>query len=339
MTRTARRSLVALVSLLALLAIAYSIYWVFAARWFERSIADWIQQRRAEGYRIEGAIAPIGGFPFRLATAAAKPLIEAPGGVWRWQSERVEAHSRPWAPFDVQIRPLGAQEAALDGKVYALTAKDAEIGLDFSLGGRFEGAWLEAEDVTGAEKDAEPARIGRVAIEIDRAEPAADTVEPIAFGFRIETTDLALPAALNPALGREIAAAAAIGRFAGPIVPAALPDALRGWRDAGGAVELDRFTLAWGPLSISGNATVALDDRLQPLIAASTEIAGIGETFDALTAAGAIDSQHGPLGKQLLLGMAGADGKLALPITLQDGFLFVGPLKLLPVAPIDWERF
>lgn len=339
MTRSALRKTVALIALFAVAAAAYSAYWFFAARWFEQSIADWIQQRRAEGFRIEGEIAPISGFPFRLATSAAAPLIEAPGGAWRWQGEGVDAFSHPWSPLDVTIRPSGAHAATIEGRSYDIAAKDAEIGVDFSFGGRFEGAFLDAADAVASEKNAEPVRIGSLSVEIEAVELAADAVEPIAFGFAVELADLVLPAAAKPALGRELVAASAAGRFAGPILAAPLPVALRNWRDAGGAIEFDRFGLVWGPLSIDGNATVALDDRLQPLIAASTEIRGIADTFDALMAAGVIDIEHGPLGKQLLVGMAGPDGRLALPLTLQDGYVYVGPLKLLPVKPIDWERF
>ena len=56
------------------------------------------------------------------------------------------------------------------------------------------------------------------------------------------------------------------------------------WRDAGGTVEVDRMTFAYGPLKLEANGTVALDTGLQPQAAFSIRAEGVFRAVEALKA-------------------------------------------------------
>lgn len=337
MARTSRWKLAAAVGLgLGIAAAAYAGYWRYAANEFERSVADWIAAREAEGYRVELAMAPVEGFPLWLSTTVSEAAIVAPADAWSWRGPAFHLRSRPWSPFAFAFELPGTHHIEAEGRSFELSTASATGRIAYALDGRLEDFALTLGQATLIEADEPPFAAASLAIGARVPPPDHAGTAPVTLAFEVAVTDLAVPEKLRLALGNRIAAASVVGRLDGTLAAGPLPAVLVPWRDAGGAVELDRFQLAWGPLGLDGNATLALDEKLQPLVAASCEMQGIGPTFDALMDAGVIDREHGPLGKQLLLGMAGADGKLKLPLTLQDGFLYVGPIKLMPVPPIDW---
>jgi hypothetical protein len=331
-----RKTAAALGFLAAALLAAYAIWWHYAAGWFDRSLAEWAAQRRAEGYRIEMTLAPAEGFPLWLRSSVRDPSVVAPKDAWRWAGPVLHLRSRPWSPLDFAFEPEGAQQFSLNDRDFTLESGNATGRIAYTFGGRLAdfGLALEAARLTEAGKP--PMLVEYLKLGARQPPPDHGEVAKTTLAFEIEATNMTLPETMRPALGPSVAAASFTARLSGPLVPGPLPEALAAWRDAGGALDLDRFQVTWGPLKLRGDATIALDERLQPLIAASCEIYNVGPTFDALIAAGVIDREHGALGKQLLVGMAGEDGRLDVPLTLQDGFVYLGPFKLAPVPPIAW---
>ena len=337
MSRGSRWKLASAIALgLGILVAAYVGYWRYAAGLFDRSVAGWVAAREAEGYRVGLTLAPVEGFPLWLTTTIGDPSIVAPDAAWTWHGSSFHLRSRPWSPLAFAFDLPGAHRLETPDRRYDLATSGTTGRIAYGFDGRLEDFALEIVEARLTEDDAPFLAAARLRLGARVPLPETGTVLPVTLAFEVEVADLDLPERLRPALGTRIAAASAAGRLTGPIAPGPFPAALAAWRDGGGTIELDRFQASWGPLHLAGNATLALDERLQPIVAASCEMQGIGPTFDALMAAGAIDPEHGPLGKQLLLGMAGADGKLTLPLTLQDGFLYVGPIRLMPVPPIAW---
>jgi len=104
---------------------------------------------------------------------------------------------------------------------------------------------------------------------------------------------------------------------------------------------LRRLALGWGPLGLSGNATLALDTRLQPVGSATARVVGYVAMLDALVASGALtpsvaQAVKGILG--LLAGPPASDGspQVELPLKLRDRTLAVGPIPLLRMPELLW---
>ncbi|MEE9194263.1 MAG: DUF2125 domain-containing protein, partial [Alphaproteobacteria bacterium] len=96
----------------------------------------------------------------------------------------------------------------------------------------------------------------------------------------------------------------------------------------------------WGPLNFSATGTLALDQDLQPLLAMTATITGFNETIDALAAARAIKARDATVAKMLLSLLAkrpggGGPAELKIPLTVQDGKLFVGPVALMKVPRLN----
>jgi len=124
-----------------------------------------------------------------------------------------------------------------------------------------------------------------------------------------------------------------------PLAP--LPTALTVWSNEGGHVELTQFNANWeAKTTVSGDGTVALDQRLQPVGAFSAVVRGYNEAVDAAVARGLMTPQEGTGVKLWLAARAEKDEqglKVKLPLTIQDGFVSMGPLKLAQVPRIAWD--
>src|SRR6185295_11532978 len=115
------------------------------------------------------------------------------------------------------------------------------------------------------------------------------------------------------------------------------------WRDAGGAVEFNIADLRYGPLGVSSNGTFAFDEAMQPLIAATAKVSGLFTAIDTLRDRDLIRSRDASMAKVVLgvmqkPGEGGGPSTVSLPFTIQQGWLYAGPVQLMEIAPIRWPR-
>ena len=116
---------------------------------------------------------------------------------------------------------------------------------------------------------------------------------------------------------------------------------LAAWSKDGGRIELTAFNATWeAATELSGDGTVALDGQLQPVAAFSAVVRGYNEAVDAAVARGLMTPAQGTAAKLWLAARAEKDErglKVKLPLTIQDGFLSMGPIKLAQVPRIAWD--
>ena len=173
--------------------------------------------------------------------------------------------------------------------------------------------------------------------------PGTDAPPPPSAELSLRLDGVTLPQAQPGPLGPHVQWLTAEAVLDGSVRPDGPAKALAAWRDEGGAVEIRRLELAWGPLLLSGNATLALDGNMQPEGAGTANIRGYGETIDALVAQGLMKPQAGTLTKAALGLMAKtpADGGakvLTVPLSIQNRVLYAGPIGLLKLPTIVWAE-
>ena len=93
---------------------------------------------------------------------------------------------------------------------------------------------------------------------------------------------------------------------------------------------------------LKGDATLAFDRALQPLFAGSFAIANIGTLLDKLVTAGILPVGTAQGAKFMFAALAatppeGGPPQVKLPLTIQDGTLYMGPIKLAALRPLDWS--
>jgi len=303
-----------LLGLLAALMLAWGLWWGFLAHELRHSLADWLAERRAAGWVVTTGSPALSGFPWAVRiTLPAPSLLAADGSGWR--GPEVVLSLSPLSPQrltivtrgkHVLIPPGQPPQESFAGEVLAqIEADHAEVSL------------------RGVEALGFRLISGRLVLQGQRLEA--------------DLSGLTLPEDSRLVLGPKIDRL----RFT-VLTQGSLAPTLAAWRDGSGVMQLSDVSLDWQPLRLSGEGTLAVDKRLQPLFAGTATIGGLFEAVQKLEQAGAVkakDAANARIALQLLA-KPGADGKaeVHLPLSVQDSRLYLGPAALMVLPDIVWPN-
>ena len=116
-------------------------------------------------------------------------------------------------------------------------------------------------------------------------------------------------------------------------------EALSEWRQSGGAIKINKLKADWGGINFQSVGTYSLDQELRLLASLKIEASGFRNLFQSLAKTGVLENSDLFL-LQMVLSSFGAKNtgnnkdKISVPITAQDGWLAVGPIRLLKLRPI-----
>lgn len=329
-----------LLALLLLVATALTAFWFWAAGELESALARWRADQEARGYVIAYRPPEISGFPLKLAAALQRPSVAAPEG-WRWQGPALASEARLWSPLTVDFAAPGAHSlVVLAGEAprrYDIEAAHADGEARFDRAGRLIAGRLDFGNLAIATPEDERVSVATLSAEIE--EPRVESGRLPATPFALALSDLALPEQRRAILGNEVQRLELSAILNGALPAAPAREMLARWRDAGGTLEIRALELDYGTLKLRGEGTLTLDKQFRPLGAFTTRIGGLTATITRLSQAGAIE-RGVAIGLALALAALpstpDSDGTplVALPITCQDGWLFLGPARLFPLAPV-----
>ena len=332
---------------ISLVCALYVGIWFFMAGQMRDGTLDWIEQRRGENLEIKFQQLDIGGFPFALNMVIDAPSIATSESSmpWGWEGERITASMRPWRPGRVTIDSPGEHAILItqNGLVRPFHGQAERLSATLT----FNGGWpTEAEvDIAGlvvrGSQKGETWRVGRA--EIDAHAPPANDDEPDkpVVEVRLRIGGFGVPARINLPLGPAIERLEISADLIRPILGGPLENALTGWRDDGGTINVQRLSGAYGPLTMTADGTMALDGDLQPIGAFTARVEGFFETIDALRERGIIQARDAITAKMVLGVMSRRSGSgrsgLNLPLTIQERRLFAGPVPLAEIPEIFWS--
>lgn len=281
----------------------YAAYWYYVAGRLQAGIEDWAQQQRALGHEIAFSQDAISGFPFAFRRDFQTSALTWHQGAFQLSAtaEHVSAEMRPWDLRSVEFSARRVGLATPQGN-YAAESVQATINLP--------------------------------------AIPPMDYHQPL-ISFDTTVTALRLPPGQRAVTTEPIVKVAASGAIMGP-VPASnnLHDAVAGWASAGGVIELKSFDFVQAPLTLAGEGTVTLDEALQPLGALTINAQGLPETIALLRRDGVIDAQAAKTGGMMAQGLAKPDAAghqvVTVSLSLQQGYLWLGPVKLARLPALGW---
>lgn len=325
--------------------VLFTVAWHVAAQQLIAGVERWAQQRRDEGWQVSYSAAAPAGFPTKLGAQLADPVLQVPargpGGVaWEWRAPSVRIEVLPWRLDRITLRNRGANQviAVRDGLRIDGTLDCDDVLVRLEAGRRDAGRYLvELEGVKL--RLAEPpinadASHFAVDLRLYRVAPGnhSQTAADLGLGVNNLVTGL-LGAAGNPPITANLHAT-----LMGAI-PAGPPDqALASWRDDGGTIEVRRLTFAAANVTLSANGTLALDNQMRPMGAASASIHGFDDALDRLSKAGTVNPRDAQLARYLLAAIAKpnetGERVLNVPITGQNGWLYVGPMRLTRLDPL-----
>jgi len=350
--RMRRRIVWAIVAAVAAAGIAG---WVFTWYHFAGNIRErvglWAAARRTEGVTVNYGAIGIDGFPLRWHVSITQPHLEGAGPTgWTWDGAAVEADLKPWRISEIPLRFPGRQTfAAGRGDVaerWTVVAgrPEGQAGLDER--GRLDRLNLDLGDVTltrASSPESAHADYVTAHAQLFRAkdgQTAADH-QTDTFDLALGLDNVQLPRPVAALLGTQIAHADIDLSFKGRLPNGNLPSSVSVWRDDGGTVDINRVAVKWGPIDADGNGTLALDEQNRLLGAFTARWRGYNETIDTLVNLGQIRPMQAAGAKIALRALSRQNGsgvdEVQIPLTAQDGKLFVAGFPLIAIPALNFE--
>jgi hypothetical protein len=316
--------------------------WWYLAQGLERGIERWVAERRAEGYKIDWRQQRITGFPLWIEARFEQPSIARPNAnvSWSWEGESLVMMARPWSPSTVLLDGLGRHLLSLTGsfRPMRLTSDGFKALVSFEAGQPKQGEIALTAPALWTEAERPDASARRLDLAIDKWLRGGGDEKTETAALRLTLGELALAPKLADRLPfREpvdLSLKASLFGWAPPGPPAA---ALASWRDEGGIVEIGQFDVLWGPLAMTGNGTVTLDERMRPLGAGTATIRGWDAALDRLVQTGLVQTRQASIARVVLGAMSKptpSGAEVSVPWTAQDGRLSAGPVPVMTLGPV-----
>ena len=130
-------------------------------------------------------------------------------------------------------------------------------------------------------------------------------------------------------------------------VPRPLPadfraPALNTWRENGGIIPINRVEIKKSTLNLVGNGTLALDERLQPLLQMPVNMTGYTEFLLELQQRNLVKMQQAMIAGAALTALS-KPGENNIPtvtanLSIQKSTLYVGPIRVIDIPPLFWPE-
>jgi len=339
MTHRARIFVVAALAIVLLG--GYAAYWFYIAAQLEKGINDWVAFQRQRGVTVAFERTSIGGFPFAFSTTFRQPHIAGAfaGQSFDWRGSDVEGSVSPLDLHAMTFSGPGHHALDLGAGPAMVDANDLSVRLGLDNFGQVSSLALKFADLKVVFPDGQAVAAASGDATLAAGPPPKSDADPL-LQFGLSAKELKLPEGIALLTADPLGEARIVGTVKGPMPIAPLRQALASWRDAGGTVEVTDFALAQATLALSGSATVALDDTLQPIVAANLKARGLAATLDLLASQRRIYPEDA-LKMKLFVKGAERDTKegykeVATGLTVQGGYLSWGPFKLAKVPVIQW---
>ena len=334
---------VAVLSILAL-QLGYAWYRGYVAQQLGLNVNNWILARTAEGYSIDADFAQESGNWLTVSQSLDNIIIAAPRDAWDLKVVSLSINVDTTNPFKVTLVPAPTLELRyrVADDEYRMTGAIRRGNLGFTYGTDGQARSIFIRDFSGKLSGPIDLDIGllQADAQLNPTSSAADggTSVDLIVGLH----DLSISEPANLPLGNYISGIDLAAAVEGTIQPGRPSESLAAWRDGGGVLQIQKLVANWGPLAVTAEGTLALDGQMQPLFAGTATMRGYSEAIDALVQARMMDPGGATGAKIALSAMAkpaddGGPPAAKLPLTIQDGFLFVGPLKLAQMPRIVWQ--
>ena len=331
--------------MLASMFVLWWVIWTISAAQYRDFIDGWIEAHRASGYQVTYDSRDTEGFPRYVTLHFSNFVLQNSDGI-KIHANDVSLAAFPWqwSRFDAKLKHGFELTIPFTNDKTLLISTDAVARnhTDLEDNGDWKFVDLELTDAK-ALWGQEPffgANEFRIALERPDVAPK-DRTQP---GLMItgSADNLSLPPGLDSPFGPQAAKIDAALRVMGPVPDPRRKESVAAWNAGGGVAEFDNFFLQWGPLIFAAKGTLGLDDDLQPEGVFSSQIGNHQEVLKTLLAAndipkhdaGMLDSALNLFAKHSILG---GKPSIEVPITVQLGGLFLGPVRIFEFSEIAWE--
>lgn len=353
----------------AVILVLYTAYWFIASDKLRATIEDFAAQSPTSDILVGWSHLSFSGYPYRIAATFTDPTVRAPHTPenWTWSASDIEADFLPYNLRHVVLKVEGRQELH-----YSDT--QSPHAYRHVIRAKAEGTWASYVEVAGhpfgrlsidinnlmavhdgalepttSKSNGERLAAGRLQLHMQPADETASQAITAILSDNTGSYDIALQgddvtlaptAPTAPVLGSDIKLIALQARLRD--VPrnssASLVEFSRDWLQKGGRLTVSDLRIKWGPLDLWGQGEVTLDAEARPKGQFDAEITDYPGLLAALVKAHIIRAQDAKLanvGMGFVAQLQGkTDGRISVPILMNDGKLYLGPLVVAELTPI-----
>jgi hypothetical protein len=330
-----RRPVLVLMIVATALVGGHAAYWFHAAGLLRKGLDAQAAKIATDGGLAEWDRIQRYGYPFRIGLRFDQPRLATAG--FSWQGDGAAVESSVFDPTRVTLSFVGRQHLSGRQGEGVIDSRSLVALLDVDAAGRLRSATIRGQAVRTAGLAAQTLTASVDAL----AQGAVDHQTPT-LRLGLSVGDLDLPEDLPVLLGRRVAAVSAQA-----VVKGALPSgdpvrSLRAWADGGGVVEVSALSAQWAQLAVESEGTVALDPAGQPLASFTAKVRGLPDLMDVLAQSRLVEPGAANALRFVLLMMSKPDTQgrptITVPVSLQDGAVYLGPARLARVPLIPWPK-
>ncbi len=339
-----RRTATAVGLLILVICVSWWTLWTLAAAQYRGVIDNWIKTGRDSGYHIEYDSGGMFGFPYHVVLRLTNVHWVDTSGI-NFHADLMDLSSMPWhwQIFDANFKGHVELAAPLDSEGRSLTLGGdqgrAHVELDK------DGVW------TFSRVALMKAHVGRapdVLFLADKMEASAQRPDKpprdhtqAGLILKGKAEKVVLPTSMPMPFGPKMESLEASLRVMGEVPDFRRRDSVAAWNNVSGVVDFDDLKMEWGPTKLAAKGTLGFDDDLQPEGAFSSAIDHPKEVMKALMEhefiakrqAGMLDSAMSLFAKP-----AGGSPGMEIPVAVQLGGLFLGPVKIFSFPEIEWPK-
>lgn len=327
----------ALIAFIAVAAAGYGSWWRLVAEEVRANAIAFQAEQRQLGRELTWDGIRTEGFPYRVETTLSTLHFMAPDRGAAYDGDRVVVHVEPLALHRVAVSLEGQQHFFYAKERWIETNVRADRAI-LSLSERSgdQHVALDVERLTGAAKvDATDFKFivekanGGVSV---RSDDKGGSWRRVELAARLENIallgDFELP--LGPSIGLlEIDAG---GRLPSQALDASASALLAAWRREGTPIELKRFELEWGGVSVGATGAFTLDANGLPEGSLRLKLGNHPRILELLETLGWITHETRVAAKPLLdvFAFVGKDAqrRITVPLSIRNGEIYLGPARV-----------
>ncbi len=326
----------------------YVFWWNKVADTAEQQILAWKEQKIREGYQISHEPIVISDFPYRVKLNIASLEIKAPAP--KQQSLKTGAVWAIAQPWNIKHIIFGTEEPVTARWLDNEEEKTLKAEVDKALGsvtfthsGKLETLAIDITDLTATPSWRSEIKASRLQVH-ERAsvvkEASSDNQEKQkpARQLAVRIDNLLTGTGNAVPLGEKIEHFGLSALLEGSWKQFTDQTAVEAWRDEGGALDIQELAVRWGQSKLSSSGTLSLDPENRPIGAFTAKITGYNTILATMADAGKFDRKSLKTAGFALNLLAKEDEQgeryLNVPLTLQEGGLYLGPIFLTKVSPI-----
>lgn len=327
-----RRLLLGGLAAVLLLGLGQVLLWRWMTGQVEAGFGAWVAARRAEGWVVEHGAPVRGGWP--LAARLRVPDLRLASGEAEWRMAAMDLAVALLRPQRLEVGLAGEHRLRLGGAAWPATAERLTVSLPVERRALPSEAAIEGGGL----------RVGGFAVsglrlDLETHEAAGEGEPGLALRGGLDGLDLPDPV---PGLGGRLERAGLDAALTGPLPPGASRAQAAAWRDGGGTLALRRLDLAWGPVAAALQATLSLDQALQPMGAGTLRLTGAAAALDALVAAGVVAPRGAGMARMMvgMLGRVPPEGgppRIEVPVTLEQQRLGIAGMAVGRIGAWSWR--